>query len=382
MKILLVGPASPYRGGIANFNDSLYAALDISHDPHIINYSLQYPSILFPGRSQYERGAPHTRSRSRKLINSVNPFTWARSAGEIASMLPDLIVVHYWMPFFAPALGRIIRAVKRKIDVPVAGLLHNIEPHEGMPAGKRLNRYFLRSCDGFITMSSTVLNDLEKTGVKKPVVQVPHPVYDIFGEPVTRQFACDNLGLEPDSRHLLFFGIIRSYKGLDLLLETLVNRRLAHLDLKLLVAGEFYEDEGRYLDMVEKLGLEKRIMFTNSFVPKEEVAWYFAAADLVVLPYHSATQSGVTQIAYNFDKPMLVTNVGGLRDVVKHGRVGYVCEKDPDEIAAAIADFFDNNRAGEFISNIRKDKLNYSWASLAGGIEDLYSVIRKEQDVT
>ncbi len=379
MKVLLVGPASPYRGGIANFNDSLYAAMDKDHDPYIINYSLLYPSLFFPGRSQYEKGAPLSGARSIKIINSVNFFSWRKTAEKIADMSPDLLVVHYWLPFFAPALGSIIRRVKRRLDIPVVGLLHNVEPHEGMLASKRLNRYFLRSCDGFITMSSVVMKDLEKTGINKPVKQVPHPVYEIFGEPVSREFACDNLGLEPDRKHLLFFGIIRSYKGLDLLLETLANPRIAHLDLKLLVAGEFYDDEGKYLNLVEKLDLEKKIMFTNSFVPKEEVSWYFAASDLVVLPYLSATQSGVTQIAYNFDKPMLVTNVGGLRDVVKHGRVGYVCEKDPDEIASAIADFFDNNRAGEFTGNIKTEKQNFSWEAMVCGIEELASLTGKMQ---
>jgi len=376
LKILLIGPASPYRGGIANFNDSLYAALDRNHEPHIINYSLQYPAVLFPGRSQYEKGAPYTSARSRNLINSVNPFSWRYSSDQIAGMSPDLIIVHYWVPFFAPALGRIIRRLKKKTGIPVIGLLHNVQPHEGMPAARIFNRYFLAACDGFITMSSTVSGDLEKIGIRRPLKQVFHPLYDIFGEPVSREFACHCLGLDTELNYLLFFGIIRNYKGLSLLLKSFANHRISHLDLRLLVAGEFYENETRYLDMVEELGLEKKIMFTNSFVPKEEVAWYFAAADLVVLPYLSATQSGVTQIAYNFERPMLVTNVGGLKEVVRHGHVGYVCEKDPEEIAAAIADFFDNDRAAEFTANTRSEKKKFSWEAMVKGVEELFENIK------
>ncbi len=375
MKILLVGPASPLRGGIANFNESLYNAFDKKHDTHIIGFSLQYPSLFFPGRTQYEKGAPDTGIRSTNLINSINPLSWRSAAAGIVKMRPDCLVVHYWMPFFAPALGSIIRKVKRKIKVKVIGLLHNVEPHEGMPGGKRFGRYFFDSCDGFIAMSSTVLTDLKKYGIDKPALHIPHPVYDIFGDPVSRQFACENLGLNCDQKHLLFFGIIRRYKGLDLLLEAFASPRLSNLNLKLIVAGEFYEQEDRYIDLVQRLGLEHKILFTRSFVPKEKVAQYFAASDLIVLPYLSATQSGVTQIAYHFNKPMLVTNVGGLEDVVANGRVGYVCGKDPDEIASAIADFFENNRSAEFVENIKTEKKRFSWDAMVKGIEELLKEI-------
>ncbi len=375
MKILLVGPASPLRGGIANFNDSLFAALDKKHDAHIIGFSLQYPSLFFPGRTQYENITSGSEIQSINLINSINPFSWRSAAERIAKMKPDCLVVHYWMPFFAPALGSIIRQVKRKIRVKVIGLLHNVEPHEGMLAGKRLGRYFFDSCDGFIAMSSTVLADLKKYGINRPALQIPHPVYDIFGEPVSRQFACENLGLNCDQKHLLFFGIIRRYKGLDLLLEAFASPRLSNLNLKLIVAGEFYEQEDRYIDLVQRLGLKHRIVFTRGFVPKNKVAQYFAASDLIVLPYLTATQSGVTQIAYHFNKPMLVTNVGGLKEVVANGKVGYVCEKDPDEIAAAIADFFENSRSSLFIENIKTEKKRFSWDAMVTGIEVLYKEI-------
>ncbi|MFO7924774.1 MAG: glycosyltransferase [Bacteroidales bacterium] len=378
MKINLVGPASPLRGGIANFNDSLFAALEKKHDAGIIGFSLQYPSVFFPGKSQYEKGAPHAGVRPKQLINSINPLSWRKAAAEIVKMMPDCLIVHYWMPFFAPALGSVIRRVKKKHKVCVIGLLHNLEPHEKMVASGRLNRYFLESCDGFITMSSTVMNDLKMTGTVKPVKVIPHPVYDFFGESVSRQVACDYLGLDQDQHHLLFFGIVRSYKGLDLLFRSLANNRVSHINLKLLVAGEFYENENKYLDLAERLGVEKMILFTNSFVPKEDVGHYFSASDMVVLPYLTATQSGVTQIAYHFNKPMLVTNVGGLKDVVPHGRVGYVCEKDPDEIAAAIADFFDNNRSADFIRNIKSEKKKYSWNSFVKGIEELVKEIREK----
>jgi D-inositol-3-phosphate glycosyltransferase len=371
LKILLIGPASPLRGGIANFNDSLFTALENEHEVHIVSFSLQYPSILFPGKTQYETGARHISVRSRQLINTINPFSWYTAASEIIKLNPDCILVHYWMPFFAPALGTIIRRVKKVIKVKVIGIIHNLNPHERIPAGKLLSHFFLKSCHGFITMSSTVGQELAEAGIKGPVKMIPHPVYDIFGKSVSRQFAYDFLGLEKSRLHLLFFGIIRNYKGLDLLLRALASPRLSNLDIKLLVAGEFYENEKKYLDMVEELGIENKIMFTNNFVPREEVAHYFAVADLVVLPYLSATQSGIVQVAYHFEKPVLVTDVGGLKEVVPHGKVGYVCEKDPEVIAECIADFFNNERSEEFIMNIKTEKKRFSWESMVSGIEDL-----------
>ena len=375
MKILLVGPSSPLRGGIANFNDSLYSALDKKHEVHIIGFSLQYPSLFFPGQSQYEQGTSESGIRSEQIINSINPFSWFTTAGKIIKKKPGCLVVHYWMPFFAPALGTIIRLVKKKLDVRVIGLMHNIKPHESMPARRGLNNYFLNSCDGFITLSSKVLDDLKDSGINKPVKLIPHPVYDIFGEPVSRQIACDYLKLDPESNYMLFFGIIRHYKGLDLLLKSIASQKLSHLNLKLIVAGEFYENEKRYLDMVKELGLDKQVLFTGSFIPKGDVRHYFAVSDLVVLPYLRATQSGITPVAYHFNKPVLVTNVGGLKEVVPHGRTGYVCEKDPDEIAAAITDFFDNNRSPEFIENIKTEKKKFSWDAMVRGIEDLAAEI-------
>ncbi len=376
MKINLVGPSYPFRGGIANFNDSLFSALGKNHDVGITGFSLQYPSLLFPGKSQFEKDGPKVSTESERLINTINPLSWHTTAGRIAKAKPDCIIVHYWMPFFAPALGSIIRGVKRRINTTVIGVLHNIKPHETMIGGKWLNKYFLKSCDGFITMSSAVQDELENLGINKPAKQIPHPVYDIFGESVSRKDAIDYLDLDTEQNHLLFFGIIRSYKGLDLLIETFSSPRLSHLNLKLLVAGEFYENEKKYLDMAEERGLGEKIVFTRNFVPREEVSCYFAASDLVVLPYLSATQSGVTQIAYHFNKPVVVTNVGGLKEVVSHGVTGYVCEKDPDEIAAAIADFFENNREAEFAENIRSEKKRrFSWDSMARGIEDLTAEI-------
>jgi D-inositol-3-phosphate glycosyltransferase len=371
LKILLVGPASPLRGGIANFNDSLFTALENEHDVHIIGFSMQYPSFLFPGKTQYETGARHISARSRQLINSVNPISWYAAASEIIKLNPDIILVHYWMPFFAPAFGTIIRRVRKVKKVKVIGIIHNLNPHERMPAGRLLSRFFLKSCQGFITMSSTVSRELEQARINRPVKMIPHPVYDIFGKSVSRQFAYDFLGLDPSRLYLLFFGIIRNYKGLDLLLKAMASTRLGNLDLKLLVAGEFYEEEKRYLDMVEELGLENKIIFTGNFVPREEVAHYFAVADLVVLPYLSATQSGIVQVAYHFEKPVLVTDVGGLKEVVPHGKVGYVCEKDPEAIAECIADFFTNERSELFIRNIKTEKRKFSWQSMVSGIEEL-----------
>ncbi len=371
MKIILIGPSSPLRGGIANFNDSLYKALEKMHDPYVIGFSRLYPPLLFPGKSQYENRPSFSYIRGKNLINSTNPLTWRTTAREIVRMKPDCLLVQYWMPFFAPAYGYIIRHAKKRTGLKVIGVLHNIDPHEKMPGALNLNRFFLKSCDGFITMSSKVLEDLRKTGIDKPAKMVPHPVYDIFGDPVSKNDACDHLGLDPDQKYLLFFGLIRNYKGLGLLIKAMSKGSINHLNLKLLVAGEFYEDEKKYRNMVKELGLEERIIFTEGFVPKEEVGYYFSASDLVILPYLSATQSGVTQIAYHFNKPVLVTDVGGLQEVVFDGRTGYVCKKDPEEIAGSIADFFDNKKSAEFIQNIKNEKYRFSWDNMVQGIEIL-----------
>lgn len=341
------------------------------HDPYVIGFSRLYPPLLFPGKSQYENRPSFSHIRGKNLINSTNPLTWRTTAREIVRMKPDCLLVQYWMPFFAPAYGYIIRYAKKRTGVKVIGVLHNIDPHEKMPGAPNLNRFFLKSCDGFITMSSKVLEDLRKTGIDKPAKMVPHPVYDIFGDPVSKNDACNHLGLDPDQKHLLFFGLIRNYKGLGLLIKAMSKASINHLNLKLLVAGEFYEDEKKYRNMVKELGLEERIIFTEGFVPKEEVGYFFSASDLVILPYLSATQSGVTQIAYHFNKPVLVTDVGGLQEVVFDGRTGYVCKKDPEEIAGSIADFFDNKKSAEFIQNIKNEKYRFSWDNMVQGIEIL-----------
>lgn len=371
MKIILIGPSFPFRGGIANFNDSLYNALVRKHDVRIIGFSLQYPSLLFPGKSQYDKGGRQPAAGSERLINSINPLSWFITAREIIKFEPDCIIVHYWMPFFAPALGTIVRLVKRKLDVVTIGFLHNVKPHEKMTGGNRLNRYFLSSCQGFIAMSSAVLDEVGKLGIKKPAKMIPHPLYEVFGEPLPREAAIEHLNLDAGQDHLLFFGLIRPYKGLDLLLKAFSSRALRHLNLKLLVAGEFYGNEKKYLELAEKTGIKENILFTSGFVPEKEVGYYFAAADLVVLPYLSATQSGVTQIAFHYDKPVVVTDVGGLREVVTHNVTGYLCERDPEDIAAAIADFFDRRRSAEFSENIRSDKKRFSWEAMAKGIEEL-----------
>jgi glycosyltransferase involved in cell wall biosynthesis len=374
LKIILIGPSFPFRGGIANFNDSLYNSLVSKHEVLIIGFSLQYPSLFFPGKSQFDSGNGRTPA-ARRMINTINPLSWFKTANEIARLKPDCVIVHYWMPFFAPALGTITRLVKKKTGTVILGLLHNIKPHEKMTGGNRLNSYFLKGCDGVIAMSSTVLDQLAGLGIDVPARMIPHPVYDIFGEPVSRPASLERLNLDAGQRHLLFFGLIRPYKGLDLLLKAFASSRLDHLNLKLIVAGEFYGDREKYYELAETCGIKDRVMFTSGFVPEGEVRYYFGASDLVVLPYLSATQSGVTQIAFHFNKPVVVTGVGGLKEMVTHGVTGYVCEKDPDEIASAIADFFDSGKSPAFTANIENGKKRFSWDEMVKGIEALHSEI-------
>lgn len=375
---LLIGPASPYRGGIANFNEALAGAFVKSGcKARILNFKVQYPSFLFPGKSQYDCTGHPSPVETDRMISSVNPASWYRSAAHISEISPDCIVVHYWMPFFSPAFGKTVRLAAKKCNAVVIGLIHNVNPHDRFPFAVPLTRYFLSSCNGFVVMSGSVKKDIEKLGVKRPAAIIPHPVYDIFGKPVSKKESAGFLGLEEGGRYILFFGIIRRYKGLDLLLQAMADKRVEDLDVKLIVAGEFYEDERYYRDLTKKLNITGRVLFTKRFIPSEHVKYYFSMADMVVQPYRSATQSGVTQIAYQFGRPMLVTRVGGLDEIVSHGISGYVTDPEPTQIAASIHDFYVNSREKTFSKNVEQERSRFTWEAMVNGINRLSGEIRK-----
>jgi glycosyltransferase involved in cell wall biosynthesis len=376
LKVLSIGPAFPLRGGIANFNLALSREFARSgHITEIISFSFQYPRFLFPGKTQQEKGPAPSDIKIKSLISSVSPFSWSRTFRYARAFNPNLVVVHYWMPFMAIPLGRIIRRIKRSGQSRVIAVTHNIIPHEKFAGWKALTRYFLKSCDGFIAMSKTVSDDLITLRRDAQYAVIPHPVYDIFGERVSRQTAAECLRLPATGNYLLFFGLIRKYKGLELLLKAMPYITTQIKDIKLIIAGEFYSGKHDYFNLINDLQIIEYVHIVDRFIPAEEVKYYFSIADLVVQPYISATQSGITQIAYNFEVPMIVTNVGGLAELVPDGKVGYVVPVDYKQVARAVIDFFEFNRSGQFRDGIKEQKEKYSWENMVKGIQELYDHI-------
>ena len=380
---MIIGPAYPLRGGLATFDQRLAKQFnDEGHDCIIYSFSLQYPSFLFPGTTQYSNEPAPEDLKIVTAINSINPFNWIKVGNELKKFRPDIIVVRYWLPFMGPALGTIIRKAKKNRHTKIIAITDNILPHEKRPGDVPFTKYFLRSCDAFITMSEKVMLDLRKFEKSKPARQVLHPLYDNFGSRVDKQEARQRLGIPEDSFVILFFGFIRKYKGVDLLLEAMamlksVDRRRSkdgRLPIRLVIAGEFYEDDKPYLEQIEKLGLKDDLILKTNFIPDNEVKYYFSAADLVVQPYRNATQSGVTPLSYHFEKPMIVTNVGSLPDLVPHEKVGLVSEPDGASLAAAIERYIE---LGEnyFLPHLRSEKQKYSWTALTETVFELASLI-------
>lgn len=362
MNIVILGPAHPYRGGIAAFNDRLAAEfIREGHSVSVENFTLQYPGFLFPGKTQFSTDAAPEGIGIRRTINSVNPMNWIRVGRRIRREKPDLVISRFWIPFIGPSLGTIGRIIRKNRHTRIIGLTDNIIPHERKPGDRALTSWFLGSCHGIVAMSHSVLADLDRFDSKKPRRFGPHPIYDHYGSITDRETALSALGLDPSFRYLLFFGLIRDYKGLDLLIEALADKRIANKKLKLLVAGEFYADEEKYRNQVKALNLGQTVIWHDRYIPDGEVSGFFNASDLVVQPYKTATQSGVTQIAYHFNKPMIVTNAGGLPEIVPHGKAGYVCEPEPSAIAGAIVDFYDSDRRESFENFIRKEKNRFAW---------------------
>jgi len=362
MKIIVLGTAWPYRGGLANFNERLAREfVRGGHEVKVVTFTLQYPGFLFPGKTQYSGSpAPEDLNIVRK-VNSVNPFNWLAVGRSLRRENADLLIIKFWLPFMAPCLGTIARIVRGNGKTRVISILDNIIPHEHRIGDKLFAQYFVGAVDEFVAMSKSVLEDVKIFDSKKPKYFLPHPLYDNFGATLSREEAAAQLGLDPAYRYILFFGLIRDYKGLDLLLEAFADRRIDKGKFKLLVAGEFYNDGSKYFELAEKLQLGQSVVWRTEFVPDEQVRLYFSLADLVAQPYKSATQSGVTQIAYHFEKPMLVTSVGGLAEIVPDGKVGYVCPPEAGEIAQALVDFCSNPESERFAKGIREEKLRYSW---------------------
>jgi len=375
-KVVLIGSAYPLRGGLATFNERLIREyLKRGDDASIVTFSLQYPGFLFPGKTQYSNEAPPADIPIYIKVNSINPFNWIKSGRELKKIKPDIVIIKYWMSFMAPCLGTIARIIRRNKHSKVISIIDNIIPHERKPWDRFMAKYFINSVDGFVVMSQAVLDDLRKILINKskPVSFCWHPLYDTFGDCIGKEAAIKKLNLDPTFHYILFFGFIRDYKGLDILLKAFADPGLKKFRLKLLVAGEFYCDPQPYYDIIRQYNLEDQVVLSNDFIPDNEVAHYFCASDLVVQSYKSATQSGVSQIAYYFNKPIITTDVGGLAESFPDGKVGYVVKPDEKDIANAIFRFYNENKEEEFSKNAAVEKLKYSWENMVYSIDRLVS---------
>ena len=370
-RVVIIGPAHPLRGGLATFNQRLAKEfIDQGDECSIYSFSLQYPSIFFPGKTQFTDEPAPVNIKIHSLINSINPVSWTKTGSRLMRENPDIIVVRYWLPFMGPAFGTILRKVKKNKHSRIVCIADNVIPHEHRAGDRTFTRYFLKSCDAFITMSDKVLNDLRKFEKHKPVRLVQHPLYDNFGEHISKIEARKKLDLPVDQKIILFFGFIRNYKGLDLLIRAMADPRIRNAGIKLLVAGEFYEDPKPYNKLIEETGIKDSIILKTHFIPDHEVKYFLCASDVVVQPYRNATQSGVTPLAYHFEKPMIVTDVGGLPSLVPHEKAGLITQPDPKAIADAILRFY---QLGEdyFIPHLRTEKLKFSWNNLVNAIREL-----------
>lgn len=376
-RVIILSPAHPLRGGIASSTERLAQELQQQgSEVTILSFSLQYPKLLFPGKTQYTTDPAPKELDIRPVINSINPLNWLKVGRQLAQLQPDLIISRFWLPFMGPALGTILRTAKKRTQAISIGITDNVIPHEQRPGDKALTRYYLGGCDGFIVMSKSVEEDIRKFTSLQPVAYTPHPIYDNYGPISGRKAALQQLGLPARQRYLLFFGFIREYKGLDLLLQAMALPQVRSLGLQLIVAGEFYGPEAPYRQMVEGLGIAEAVVFRSSYIPKEEVGLYFAAADLVVQPYKTATQSGISQLAFHFEKPMVVTDVGGLPEIVRHGEEGYVVPISPEAIANAISDFYAHGRETDMTKAVRAGKARFDWSHMASKIREMYQQLK------
>ena len=369
-KIIIIGPAFPYRGGIANFNNSLAVEYKSQGaDVKIYSFSLQYPSFLFPGKTQYEEGEGPKDIEIIPIVNSINPFNWFKVASRIKKENPDYVIFRYWLPFMAPCLGTIAKLIRK--TTKVFAITDNVIPHEKRIGDSLLTKYFVKSSDAFLTLSSSVLDDLKQFTDTKEKIFIPHPIYDSFGDIVEKSTAKEKLGLDENGKYLLFFGFVRKYKGLDIMLEVMADKRIQDLGVKLIVAGEFYDNKEEYIAQINSLNISDYVILRTDFILEDQVKDYFCASDMITQTYRTATQSGVTQIAYHFERPMLVTNVGGLAEIVPHNKVGYVCDINTKQIADYIVEFYTENKEKEFSDNTKEEKKRFTWKVLVEGIDNL-----------
>ncbi|MBS4027062.1 MAG: glycosyltransferase [Ignavibacteriales bacterium] len=369
MNVIIIGTAYPLRGGIAHYVALLAKYFQkAKHHVEIISFKRQYPKILFPGKTQEESGEELFSIKAEMLIDSINPFNWISVGNEIRKRKPDLIVFKYWLPFFGPSYGTIAAIAKHNKHTKVLMICDNIIPHEKRPGDSLFTKYIFHFADSAIVQSDSVENDLLTLFPKLPYRKIPHPVYEIFGESIPQSEARKKIGITETENVILFFGYVRAYKGLDVLLHTMKNVE----NITALIVGEFYDNEKQYRSLAKELNVENKVRFFSEYIANDEVKNYFSACDAVVLPYKTATQSGIAQIAFNFDKPVITTNVGGLAEIVPDGKAGFVVEpNNPEQLATAISKFFSENKKEEFTEQVKIEKKKYSWENLVKAMEEL-----------
>ena len=367
-KVIIIGSAWPLRaGGLATFNERLAKQfMEEGFDTSIYTFSLQYPSFLFPGSTQLSNEPAPAHLKIKACINSINPFNWLKVGNELRKIKPNYIVVRFWMPFFGPCLGTILKLVNRNKFTQIICIADNVIPHEKRMGDTLLTKYFFSSIHRFVTMSEKVNQDL-KIFTQKPSINIVHPIYDNFGDILSKEEARKHLALPINKKIILFFGFIRKYKGLDLLLEAMNNVNIREANIKLLIAGEFYDNKEEYDSIIAKYNLANSIYLRTQFIDNSEVKYYLSAADFVIQPYKNATQSGVTPLAYHFEKPMLVTSVGGLANLVPHMKVGIVTEPNADSIAAGIMKLYELGET-HFLKHLCEEKKKFSWEHLTTAI--------------
>ena len=373
MKIVLVGPFPPFRGGISDLNAALADHLSKRHEIHAINFTTQYPKVLFPGKTQFKKGDSAQEVDSIRCLSSINPFSWRKTAYKIIDIEPDLVLFRFWLPFFAPAFSGVAKKIRKYSDATIMVICDNIIPHEERLLDTRLTKRFFGFIDSFIVLSKKVENELLSFAPEAKYKYSPHPIYSIFNNTLSKEQAKAELKLAT-KKVLLFFGLIREYKGLDILINAMEKIKTELEDYTLLIVGECYENENKYTDLIKKAGITDNVKCHYSFIPDNEVGKYFSAADVVVLPYKTASQSGIVQIAYHFDTPVIVSNVGGLPEIVDEGKTGYCVEPNSNAFAKAIKAFYENDNISEMNSNISEYKSQFSWDAMVKAIEKLVNV--------
>ena len=374
MKIVLLGPAHPYRGGLASIMETMAREWQSrGHEVRIYTFTVQYPSLLFPGKTQYVATPAPEDLHIERVMNTINPLNWLSLGLRLKRERPDVVVMKYWTPFMAPCFGTIARIARSNGVTKFVCQIDNVEPHEHHIIDRPCNHYYLGAVDGFVYMSEQVHGEL-KAYTSAPALFSPHPMFENFGEVAERNEACRMIGLDPAQKYTLFFGLIRDYKGLDLLLKAWAEWMPE--GRKLLIAGEFYASRDKYLALIDELGLQDRVVLHDRFIPDEDVRYYFSAADALVLPYRTATQSGVTQIAYQFSTPMIVTDVGGLKEIVPDGKVGYLCKPEPESIAEKVEQIWQGDNLDRFHQNCLKERERFSWEEMCAKLIEVYDMVK------